>query len=1164
MPFPSAISDYTPLRGSSSVPASYAANQYMVLGSNTVVFAARVNQASFTAPYAQITFDTVTTGAYTDILEGQTVLISATSSARDAYFAGRVRKAATSTLLYINESAAAIGDNDYIFVLRDWRVWEKLARVSGATYYKDWDLTYSAPSPVIYGLQSAYAGIVSGTPAGYTVAFSASAFAVASGATISSYAWTIPSGGTVTAGATNTADVTVRFDAAATEYWVKLVVTDSGGRTATRWIPVWSVPANLSTTVNLGFAGVEIEGDIENGWTANVEAFTGVENLLDNTLCCVFDVEYYNGTPTAISGNVKFVGRLRTEESGNQPDDTYSRVQSARYTLESPFAQLARTSAPSIKCINDSTPSVWDEITNLTPWRAICHLLQTHTTFLTVNSLSFDSTANTFLYDTFPTNGDNIIAAIQDILHSINAVLECAQAGEAQIVRDARYLSSTERDALITVANFTSADWIEFSLPIDHLDKVGQIKGYGGTYNGTTSKVAIVASYWPGIAQGSAPGRSVFNGQILTANQSAVAAQEELNQRIGYKAAIENVRNELHITFPDGYNWLTPSVHQWYAFTITSSDNLPGRSITTTTRWLCQSVSIAHNNENGTKDVSAVFIEEAASTDGRTYIPPKGTDIAPVLPAIPPFNPYPAFPDLPVILPVTPTPTYMPPYIGVTNPVGDPLLKDGNEAIAWNDTILNITGDLISATSPAYREGNPTGVSSGVVEARLSGFSDNKAYLLLGVGSGGTWEQTFDFTGGVSGGWQPSRASGSNYYAAWSGTGFIRGVYKEPIIINLTFPTAATITGFSITLDSALPSTYSNKGTLYRSDASDPLVTVTRQNNGAGPSFTVTIGSVITSGFTLGVDASHLTSEAVTNTCKIVSVTLRGAGANPFTGGASSSVYQVDNVFASNVVDNWAAGADLGAGFVLLRTTSTQDALYVYEPSGATVRYSNDGGATWDTAIDLLSSPGSFGGFDTIKIGAASLAATDGAVLLATTAGGAYSAYATMPAGAQAGCIVIPRYVFGSTSGSNTTDSAPEFLVGSPTLTAGNAALWKVTATGATFTDITPNDGIYYGTVVSANALAMPWYSGAIIAGLFDFNGTRKLCVSTNAGATWTITATGVDAAADYIQFRKGDKTMQQVFFANGSAIAYSKNRGATLSARTYPQATITGVQVYG
>jgi hypothetical protein len=187
------------LRGTSSVNPTYSGKQFISLCPNTTVFAARVNQSSFTSSFAQITFDTVTTGAYTDLVVGQTVYLSATNDIRAAYFTGRVRKAPTSSVLYINETSATVTDNDYIFVVNDYRIWEKLAREVSGVQKKDYDVDFRQLPPVIYGLQSAYAGIVSGSPAGLTIAFAASAVAGTSGATISSYAYTIPSGGTVTA-----------------------------------------------------------------------------------------------------------------------------------------------------------------------------------------------------------------------------------------------------------------------------------------------------------------------------------------------------------------------------------------------------------------------------------------------------------------------------------------------------------------------------------------------------------------------------------------------------------------------------------------------------------------------------------------------------------------------------------------------------------------------------------------------------------------------------------------------------------------------------------------------------------------------------------------------------------------------------------------------------
>src|SRR5688572_19178710 len=98
MPFPSAAlsaGNLESLRGTSTVNPTYAAAQFISLCPNTTVFAARVNGAPSGTSYAQIAYDTVTTGAYTDIVVGQTIYISASNSIRAAYFIGRIRATPT-------------------------------------------------------------------------------------------------------------------------------------------------------------------------------------------------------------------------------------------------------------------------------------------------------------------------------------------------------------------------------------------------------------------------------------------------------------------------------------------------------------------------------------------------------------------------------------------------------------------------------------------------------------------------------------------------------------------------------------------------------------------------------------------------------------------------------------------------------------------------------------------------------------------------------------------------------------------------------------------------------------------------------------------------------------------------------------------------------------
>src|SRR5689334_14559018 len=103
MPFLPALSSpqLTTLRGDSTHPPGYAGTMLLSCCPNTTVYSARVNQSSFTASFAQVTYDGGS-GTLADIIPGMTVLISHTNDRAAAFFVGRVRKTPSMTVLYIN------------------------------------------------------------------------------------------------------------------------------------------------------------------------------------------------------------------------------------------------------------------------------------------------------------------------------------------------------------------------------------------------------------------------------------------------------------------------------------------------------------------------------------------------------------------------------------------------------------------------------------------------------------------------------------------------------------------------------------------------------------------------------------------------------------------------------------------------------------------------------------------------------------------------------------------------------------------------------------------------------------------------------------------------------------------------------------------------------
>lgn len=1140
MPFPTALTspNYTSLRA-----GGHKADQYLLLGSNTTVFAARVNQATSATSFGNITYDTVTTGAYTDILEGMTVLISATNDKRAAYFVGRIRAnnsgvVSTSTLIVINETSAAIADNDYIFVIRDYRLFHELGRYVGGVYFKDYARTFFQLRPIIYGLQSVYAGVVSGSPSGFTVAFAASAIAATSGATISSYAYTLPSGTTVTAGSISTANVTVRFDASTTEYWVRLIVTDSGGRTQTRYIAVFAIPSDLSSLVYLGANGANIQGDVDNGFSATVDVFTGFSSVLDNTLAVVLDVEYYGATQSSIFSAVKFVGRIRTDTDPTQASETISVSHKASVEIEGAAAQMARITTPLITMRDKASATVWDEIFKLTIWRSVTYLLE-HSTFHTLYSLSFDSTSDTFLAYQLAAAQGNLLSGANDLLKSINASLEFSPTGEVRAVRHIDFLSTSARNALTVVADFETQDGINFAPKYEHVETIGLVEGSGGTYNRAGGVLAAMVTPYlsvaPGVAQGNAEGTSPLPGQILAANATAAAAKTELNERTANQFAQANAAFEMTVDLRTGYNWIVPSRYQYYTWTLAAGDTVFGRAFTTSDRWWVRSVSVRHDNITGKKEVQAVFALETSGSDagiiGQNVPIPAPTTIPPVLPPIPPVVAYPNFPPLPdVYLPNDPTPDQLPPYVPVnTIPV------DGNAVIYWSELRVWYCINFLGLNTPV--EITPTNSLGTITDCALVG---QRIYVISTDGTDSichsapnAFTPTITYTdtdvAGMYTSVRPTSTDGALYLI---GTAVVSSLNPADAysIFGASHGTILSRTNSTITVQATQVGGMGDYYILLKTPDQDTCTYF--------GGYTIDSGSVSQAG------------NASWTTCGVAQVE-----------GVPEHVF---GILGNDVCINYIQVQSNVAFTLTITFTADEDCFPTVAGDLQTV-YSTDYAASFASAVTVDTTGGA--GLDTIKIGVPVLAGGEAQVKIATSAGGAYSAYGSAtPTGTEPTALVIPRYQFGSTSTSNAGTNTPQYLMASSVLGTGNKAVLKVTASGATFTDITPQVSSDFGIALGARCIAMPWRSGSRIAAVLMFGSSPRLVVSTNAGAAWTDRGI-LNANAVQVAYRNGDTTMQQLFLTNGSP-AYSPSHGASIISKAYPGDSATepilGILPYG
>lgn len=1117
----------------------YYATQYVSLSSNVTVFAAQVNQGAFTASFAELTYANVATGAYTDIAVGMTVLISRTNSKRAAFHVGRIRKTPTSDTLYIDETSAPIQNEDYIFVINDFRIGHKLARDVDGVQYKDYDLTFAQPSPVLHGLQSAYAGFASGSPEGFTVAFSASAYAVADGATINagSWSWTLPSGTTVTAGSTSSASVTVRFDPAADEYWVKVTVADSGGRTATRWIAVWSHNDTYPPAVGFNGATITLDGDV--GYTASISGFNGIDNVLDNTLIVIWNREWYDDTEQSIGSTVRFVGRLLRERTGGGGDPTHSTLpKPTEFECEGIGAQLAHVTAPLLALRNNTNPTVWDEIDKLTIWRAAVHVLQAHSNVLELHDLTFDSTADTFVADLLGTQGGNLLAVANDLGESINAKVEFAPSGEIRLVRDARYLDEDERNALTTVCDLTARDGKLVDIEREHIDRFGRCEAVGGFYLSGSDYVVPLLSVAPGVAQGRGGDNAPLTRQILQSDVSQFTAQGELNARSGNHFELSNTREKITVDMPASHHFLVPSLQQWYTWTLTTTLNNRGISYDTNTRWLLRTISVTHDNIAGTATVQATYTIETEGDDGQTleYPTPNSLPISePFLPVLPT---YPSFPEDPGTLY---PPDYLPP--GIDD--GGAALLDGNTVVVWDVTAneVQITTEVKRTNNPTWRSVKP-GFGSGETVRQVVPDRDGAAYCLSRTDSQSRVWYTENITA-LSVVWSAGEWVDGQYdkiaatdtpgevyiYDRGTSSGGGGGAWEEDRDLKPSVPADITVVTGIHTVGVGV-----NGGTFeilwaFAGDGDPDEFVFTLAGIGSGNP-TVTIWTILdtvetqifqavrgngthTVPITGTIDGIRLRSVRQFNH-ELPFVSLNGSDNDPFSGGSGEAL----------------------------------------------VCYSSNNGEDFSSPISVGSSPAGFGGFDTIRIGSASVAGRAGQAEISTSAGGGYSNYGEALDGvADPDLIVIPRFQFNSTEIDNTETGTPHVLIGSALLDASDDALWRLV--DGTLTDITPNNGGNEGLVVSANCITMPWFDGGKIAGVFDFSGTLRLYTSASAGDAWS-DRSGMNDGADYVRMRRGDEAAVELYIANGSLLSYSPDFGSSLVGKTVPITigTLSGVEV--
>jgi hypothetical protein len=1049
---------------------------------------------------AVLTYTSAISGSYTNIDEGMVCIVSPTSDPRyptavrlRVRMDGVANVVADGTHVYVNEYSDILGLGSYIFVYYSYDLIDSLSRPTGVSpnvvQLEDYNQPFQTLAPVIRGaddtpLQMGYADYA--TAGTYDIDFDISGtLSPQSGATTASYLFTVvPTGSgvaTVLSGDPATAVVSYSFTPG--EYILRVDVADSLG---VKWFRHVLIKSHDDTyPPQEGFEGVEVQRDIVQGPSLRVKYYDGVDTLLNGTWAIAWMKELYSeedfsDSSASLFGNIAFVGWIETEEDQFVTDAVYSLYTEVQFEVQGVGARLARIEGQLLAITNAATPTLWDQIKNLTPWRAVVHFLQRHTQALHLCDFTSDDLTDAFLFPTITTiagNGLENVSGEQGIAWQVRSALAFARDGRILMETRADFDPTYSSD-LTHVATWTDEDVVgQVSLKLNQYVQMGFINADGASWDGTSASPVPCLSRAPGLAQSSGVDQGQFNNQILTSGQIPAAAQSELNGYAGTQYAIDNNTTELTVTHPDGYWWLETSFSQLYIFDLEFA--VRGITLDGNTYWMLKSVSQQFDNKAGAGAVQAVYIPVVSGFPGTTVPIINNTALTPppIIPAIPAFDfelPETTIPDPGLASSPTTPPT--------TDHSGQIVLE-----VSADGTALSITQNYILLAAPVWRSYTPVPLPTG--------------YTLV--------HACFDQLNSVSG-------AVSVYALANNFTDSI--IFHHMNVFDASqswVQTASPVTGvYNVIRATETPGTVM----IYAvADTANTSTNITYNTYGSGPS-SATVGQTVT--MTSALDT------AATPHRQVLDVSFSSAPAIVSIVASGSYVAYINGVDDWWDYANWAAVVfSSGPGFAgekpetdipkhiqlgRLALAGDQSSVFTVDVKIEAVRgggssevaASTDYGVTIGSPQTVGTTPGAaFGGFDVARASAVSVAASNNEIDKATSLGGAYSSLASLSNNPT--CLILPYYRIGSNTTSQTTSSTPDVVFGLDGAT-GGSCIGYVKGSDSSIHYITnPVSG---ATVPGPDCITM--LRGTKMAAIFNVSGQNKLYVTENLAAggacTWT------------------------------------------------------------
>lgn len=626
----------------------------LFLLSPRVVFAARLvllDPAEY--PISFVAYDTVTTGAYTDIKPGMTILLGQSAGGDDL---GRQRvrgptTPATAISIFVgrssrgtNDGELTVWDDAYITVLDDRRVWMKAPFIDAdGAIFVDSDLevewrTTTPPPVAIMG--QAMGGTIDPDTGVLPVAFNGqNSYATADGATIVSWAWGIDDG-TLTGGSLATDDnITAEFPPG--YRYVSLTVTDSNGKSsATERLVVADDPDD---PITFDAFAIDSEEYSDAGVRMTLRILENMSRATypDGTPCMIWGREPVDGGDRS---HMSIVGWLDSEEATHNASRTGLLRGTTIAILDVAgkldalpgLAQAIADDETRDTSEDSKTPEItWNYMIAPTMDKYMHFLWAWFSTALEVADFIWSGTGDGYQIAIKTSDGESLWNQVSRVAQQMcpGYVLTCDQAGAIRVVPDPQLQELADRTSTVQ-ATITEDDWSDLRFtrqraPRTHWLRAGALVVQSGISFNADGTIFLPTVF--SIAPGDTPGQGL--GEV-DYNEQLAASQAVLNSATGHKyARMNSSLGLITVTLiQDDYDasplipWreIEPALKEWVVVEVTAETAAQRGWPFASIRCLPKEVNVRRNltRTGETRTIEVTLEPESSGQPGATVVKP--------------------------------------------------------------------------------------------------------------------------------------------------------------------------------------------------------------------------------------------------------------------------------------------------------------------------------------------------------------------------------------------------------------------------------------------------------------------------------------------------------------------------------------------------------------